>query len=109
MAAGSYHAPIFSIAWPTAEFGGMGLEGAVKLGYRNELAAIVDSEERLRVYEERVAGMYEQGKALSAATNFEIDNVIDPADTRDWIVAGLRSAPPPKPREGKKHSWVDTW
>ncbi len=109
MAAGSYHAPLFSIAWPTAEFGGMGLEGAVKLGYRNELAAIEDPAERLRVYEEKVAGMYEQGKALTAATNFEIDNVIDPADTRDWILAGLRSAPAPKPRDGKKHSWVDTW
>jgi acetyl/propionyl-CoA carboxylase alpha subunit len=109
MAAASYHAPLFSIAWPTAEFGGMGLEGAVKLGYRNELAAIEDPAERLRVYEEKVAGMYEQGKALTAATNFEIDNVIDPADTRDWILAGLRSAPPPKARDGKKHSWVDTW
>ncbi|MFT7600578.1 MAG: acetyl/propionyl-CoA carboxylase alpha subunit/acetyl-CoA carboxylase carboxyltransferase component [Acidimicrobiales bacterium] len=109
MAAGGYHAPSFSIAWPTAEFGGMGLEGAVKLGYRNELAAIEDPEERLRVYEEKVAGMYEQGKALTAATYFEIDNVIDPADTRDWIVAGLRSAAPPKPRDGKKHSWIDTW
>lgn len=109
MAAASYHAPYFSIAWPTAEFGGMGLEGAVKLGYRNELAAIEDPVERLRVYEEKVAGMYDQGKALTAATNFEIDNVIDPADTRDWILAGLRSAPKPKPREGKKHSWVDTW
>ena len=109
MAAGSYHAPLFSIAWPTAEFGGMGLEGAMKLGYRNELAAIEDPDERLRVYDEKVAGMYEQGKALSAATNFEIDNVIDPADTRDWILAGLRSAPPRKSRDGKKHSWVDTW
>ena len=109
MAAGSYHAPLFSIAWPTAEFGGMGLEGAVKLGYRNELAAIEDPEERLRVYEEKVAAMYEQGKALTAATNFEIDNVIDPADSREWILAGLRSAPAPKPRDGKKHAWVDTW
>ena len=109
MAAGSYHAPYFSIAWPTAEFGGMGLEGAVKLGYRNELAAIEDPAERLRVYEEKVAAMYEQGKALTAATNFEIDNVIDPADTRAWILAGLRASPPPKPRDGKKHSWVDTW
>ncbi len=109
MAGGSFHAPWFSVAWPTAEFGGMGLEGAVKLGYRNELAAIDDPEERRRVYEDKVAAMYEQGKALSAATNFEIDNVIDPADTRDWVLAGLRSSPKPKPRDGKKHAWVDTW
>ena len=109
MAGGSFHAPYFSVAWPTAEFGGMGLEGAVKLGYRNELAAIEDPAERLRVYEEKVAAMYDQGKALSAATNFEIDNVIDPADTRDWVLAGLRASPPPKPRDGKKHSWIDTW
>ncbi len=109
MAGGSFHAPYFSVAWPTAEFGGMGLEGAVKLGYRNELAAIEDTAERLRVYEEKVAAMYDQGKALSAATNFEIDNVIDPADTRDWLLAGLRASPPPKSRDGKKHSWIDTW
>jgi acetyl-CoA carboxylase carboxyltransferase component len=87
----------------------MGLEGAVKLGYRNELAAIADPEERRRVYEKRVAGMYEQGKALSAASLFELDDVIDPADTRRLIVAGLRSAPPPPPRTGKKHAWIDTW
>ncbi len=93
MAGGSFHAPWFSVAWPTAEFGGMGLEGAVKLGYRNELAAIEDPEERRRVYEEKVAAMYDQGKALTAATNFEIDNVIDPADTRDWVLAGLRASP----------------
>lgn len=109
MAGGSFHAPYFSVAWPTAEFGGMGLEGAVKLGYRNELAAIDDPEERRRVYEEKVAAMYDQGKALSAATNFEIDDVIDPADTRDWVLAGLRASPKPKPRDGKKHAWVDTW
>ena len=109
MAGGSFHAPYFSVAWPTAEFGGMGLEGAVKLGYRNELAAIEDPEERRRVYEEKVAAMYDQGKALTTATNFEIDNVIDPADTRDWVLAGLRASPPSKPRDGKKHAWIDTW
>lgn len=109
MAGGGFHAPHFAVGWPTAEFGGMGLEGAVKLGYRNELAAIEDPEERRRVYEEKVAGMYDQGKALTAAELFEIDDVIDPAETRDWIVAGLRAAPPPPPREGKKHAWIDTW
>ncbi len=109
MAGGGFHAPHFAVAWPTAEFGGMGLEGAVKLGYRNELAAIEDPEERRRVYEEKVAGMYEQGRALTAAELFEIDDVIDPAETRTWIMAGLRAAPPPPPRSGKKHAWIDVW
>ncbi len=109
MAGGGFHAPFFAVSWPTGEFGGMGLEGAVKLGYRNELAAITDPLERKRKYEEMVAAMYEKGKALNAAALFEIDDVIDPADTRRWIMAGLRSAPPPAPRAGKKHSWIDAW
>ncbi len=109
MAAGSFHAPFFAISWPTGEFGGMGLEGAVKLGYRDELAAIKDPEERKARYEERVAGMYEQGKAINTASLFEIDDVIDPADTRRWIVEGLRACPPPPPRTGKKRPCVDTW
>jgi acetyl/propionyl-CoA carboxylase alpha subunit/acetyl-CoA carboxylase carboxyltransferase component len=109
MAGGGFHAPFFAVSWPTGEFGGMGLEGAVKLGYRNELAAIADPAERKRKYEEMVAAMYERGKALNAAALFEIDDVIDPADTRRWIMAGLRSAPPPAPRTGKKHSWIDAW
>jgi acetyl/propionyl-CoA carboxylase alpha subunit/acetyl-CoA carboxylase carboxyltransferase component len=109
MAGGGFHAPFFAVSWPTGEFGGMGLEGAVKLGYRNELAAIADPEERKRVYEQRVAGMYAQGKALNTAALFEIDDVIDPADTRRWIMAGLAAAPPPAPSRGKKHAWIDTW
>jgi acetyl-CoA carboxylase carboxyltransferase component len=87
----------------------MGLEGAVKLGYRNELAAIEDPVARKAEFDRRVAGMYEQGKALSAAALFEIDDVIDPVDTRRWIVAGLRAVPPKVPREGKRRQWVDTW
>jgi acetyl/propionyl-CoA carboxylase alpha subunit/acetyl-CoA carboxylase carboxyltransferase component len=109
MAGGGFHAPFFAVSWPTGEFGGMGLEGAVKLGYRNELAAITDPAERKRKYQEMVAGMYERGKALNTAALFEIDDVIDPADTRRWIMAGLRSAPPPAPRTGKKHAWIDAW
>jgi acetyl-CoA carboxylase carboxyltransferase component/biotin carboxyl carrier protein len=109
MAGGGFHAPFFAVSWPTGEFGGMGLEGAVKLGYRNELAAIADPVERKRVYDARVAAMYEQGKGLNAAALFEIDDVIDPADTRRWIMAGLRSAPPPAPSTGKKHAWIDAW
>ena len=109
MAGGSFKAPVFTVTWPTGEFGGMGLEGAVKLGYRNELAAIEDPEERKREYEERVARMYENGKAVNAASHFEVDDVIDPKDSRRWIVSALRSAPPPPPRSGKKRPCVDTW
>ena len=109
MAAGSFHAPFFAVSWPTGEFGGMGLEGAVKLGYRKELAALEDPAERMALYDEMVAAMYEQGKALNTATVFEIDDVIDPADTRRWIVEGLRACPPSEPRTGKKRPCIDTW
>ena len=109
MAGGGFHAPFFTISWPTGEFGGMGLEGAVKLGRREELMAIEDPEERMDKYEEMVAAMYAQGKAINAASLFELDNVIDPADTREWIMAGLRAAPPTPTREGKKRPWIDAW
>ena len=109
MAGGSFHAPLFIVGWPTSEFGGMGLEGAVKLGYRNELAAIEDPAERQRTFEEMVARMYEVGKGVRMAEAFEIDDVIDPADTRRWITTGLRAAPEPAPRSGKKRPHVDTW
>jgi acetyl-CoA carboxylase carboxyltransferase component len=109
MAGGSFKAPVFCVAWPTGEFGGMGLEGAVRLGYRKELEAVDDDAERERLFEEMVARMYEHGKALNTATYFEIDDVIDPADSRRWIVAALDSAPPPPPRTGKKRPMIDTW
>jgi acetyl/propionyl-CoA carboxylase alpha subunit len=109
MAGGGFHAPFFAVSWPTGEFGGMGLEGAVKLGYRNELAAIADPAERKQKYEEMVAAMYEKGKALNTAALFEIDDVIDPADTRRFIMGALRSAPPPAPRTGKKRPCIDAW
>ena len=109
MAGGSFHAPVFVVGWPTSEFGGMGLEGAVKLGYRNELAAIDDPEERRRTFDEMVARMYEIGKGVSMAEAFEIDDVIDPVDTRRWITTALLAAPPPAPRTGKKRPNIDTW
>ena len=109
MAGASFVAPFFTISWPTGEFGGMGLEGAVKLGYRKELEAIKDPAERKAKYDEMVARMYERGKALSAATLLEFDEVIDPADTRRWIMAGLRSCPAPEKRTGKKVPWIDAW
>ena len=109
MAGGSYDAPLFTVAWPTGEFGPMGLEGAVKLGYRNELAAISDPAARKKRFDEMVARMYERGKALNSASQFGIDDVIDPADSRRWIAAGLRSSAPPEPRTGKKHRYIDSW
>ncbi len=109
MAGGSFKAPIFTVAWPTGEFGGMGLEGAVRLGYRKELEAVDDPAERDALFEEMVARMYEHGKALNTATYFEIDDVIDPADSRRWITTALDASPPPLPREGKKRPNIDTW
>jgi acetyl/propionyl-CoA carboxylase alpha subunit/acetyl-CoA carboxylase carboxyltransferase component len=109
MAGGSFHAPIFTVAWPTGEFGGMGLEGAVKLGFRNELAAIADPAERRAAFRQMVDRMYEHGKAVNMASHFEIDDVIDPAESRRLIVRTLASAPPPPPRTGKKRPCVDTW
>jgi acetyl/propionyl-CoA carboxylase alpha subunit/acetyl-CoA carboxylase carboxyltransferase component len=109
MAAGCFHAPIFNVSWPTGEFGGMGLEGAVRLGFRNELAAIADPEAREKEFRRRVDGMYARGKATNMSALLEIDDVIDPADTRRWIVRGLRTVQPPLPRRDKKRSNVDTW
>ena len=100
MAGGHLRRPVLTVAWPTGEFGGMGLEGAVHLGYRDELAAL-DGEARRARYDELVAGLYEQGKGLSTATAFEIDDVIDPADTRAVVLAALDTAsgelPPRRP------------
>jgi acetyl-CoA carboxylase carboxyltransferase component len=109
MTGGSYQASMFSVSWPTGEFGGMGLEGSVKLGYRNELAAISDPAARRAEYDRMVAAAYEAGKALAYATTGHIDDVIDPADTRRWILAALRAAPPPPKRDGKKLPWIDAW
>jgi acetyl-CoA carboxylase carboxyltransferase component len=97
------------IAWPTGEFGPMALEGAAKLGYRKELAAIGDPIERKKAFDEMVAKMYRGGKALNNAMHFFLDDVIDPADTRRWITATLRSTPPPKPRATKKYPFIDSW
>ena len=109
MAGGSFKAPIFTVTWPTGEFGGMGLEGAVKLGYRKELAAEQDPAQRTALFDKMVAKAYEHGKGLNIASHFEIDDVIDPMESRRWILGALRSAPPVPPREGKKRPCIDTW
>ena len=101
--------PFFSVAWPTGEFGPMNLEGSVKLGFRKELEAIADPIERKAKFDEMVAMAYERGTALSAASLFEIDDVIDPANTRSRIVDGLRSLPATKPRAEKRRKFIDTW
>lgn len=109
MIGGGFHASFFTAAWPTGEFGGMGLEGYVRLGFRKEMEAIADPVERETYYKNKVAELYANGKAVSIASVFEIDNVIDPAETRRWIMAGLRSVPQPPQRGGRKRPCIDTW
>ena len=109
MASGGFKFPLFTVAWPTGEFGGMGLEGAVKLGYRKELEAIEDPEERETAYQALVDRMYEVGKALSMADHFEIDDVIDPSDSRRWIVRGLKAARTEKSTKSGNRPMIDTW
>lgn len=109
MAGGSFRTPLLIAGWPTAEIGGMGLEGAVKLGFRKELEAIEDLDARKALFDSMVAESYERGKSINAASILEFDTVIDPADTRKWIAASLDSRPPPAPRTGKKRAFVDSW
>jgi acetyl-CoA carboxylase carboxyltransferase component len=91
MCAGGFHSPTFTVAWPTGEFGAMGLEGAVRLGYRKELEATPEGPQREALYQQLVAKQYEAGQALNMAATLEIDAVIDPADTRGWLARGLAS------------------
>jgi acetyl-CoA carboxylase carboxyltransferase component len=101
---------VFIVSWPTGEFGGMGLEGYVQLAFRRELDAIADPVERRAEYERLVAERYDRGRALSMAEHFEIDDVIDPAASRAWIVSGL-IALPPRDRSGahKPRPNLDAW
>lgn len=108
MAKGGFHESFFSVSWPTGEFGGMGLEGAVKAGFKKELAAIEDPQKREEFYETLVAQLYEIGKAINMAAHLEIDAVIDPADTRQWIMRGLKSTAARQPADAC-HSFVDPW
>jgi acetyl/propionyl-CoA carboxylase alpha subunit/acetyl-CoA carboxylase carboxyltransferase component len=106
MAGGSFQAPMFIVSWPTGEFGGMGLEGAVQLGYRNELAAIDDPDERASAYKRYVAELYERGKAINMASFLEIDGVIDPAASRNWIIRALKSLPHPRRSKRKRRPFI---
>jgi acetyl-CoA carboxylase carboxyltransferase component len=109
MIGGGFHASFFTVAWPTGEFGGMGLEGYVRLGFRKEMEAIADPAEREKYYQAKVAELYANGKATSIASVLEIDEVIDPAETRRWIMAGLQSVPKPAPRSHRKRPCIDAW
>ncbi|MEZ6011620.1 MAG: carboxyl transferase domain-containing protein [Hyphomonas sp.] len=92
MVGGCFHSPVFSVSWPTGEFGGMGLEGAVRLGYRRELEAISDEAGKAAFFDLKLQELYEDGKALTVAEFMEIDDVIDPAETRTWIIKGLEAS-----------------
>jgi len=105
MAGGHFHAPFFTIAWATGQFGGMGIEGAVKLALKKQLAAIENTEQREQMFQMAVDYAYDRGKAISMASFLEIDGVIDPSETRTWIMRALKSVPPLGPRR----PFIDTW
>jgi acetyl-CoA carboxylase carboxyltransferase component len=110
MAGGGFKAPLFTVAWPTSEFGAMGLEGAVRLGMRRELDAVEDGEERERLFQETVAAAYERGLGMNMAAYGEIDDVIDPADSRRWIATLFdEHSGQWWRRPGKKRPYVDAW
>ena len=105
MAGGGFHAPVFTVAWPSGEFGAMGLEGAVRLGYRKELEAAPEGPQRDALYQRHVDEHYAKGKAINMAATLEIDAVIDPAETRAWLARGLASA-----RIGERSAGgIDPW
>jgi acetyl-CoA carboxylase carboxyltransferase component len=110
MAGGGFKSPLFLVGWPTSEFGAMGLEGAVRLGMRRELEQIEDPVARHEAFEQMVAVAYERGRGLSMAAYFEIDDVIDPADTRRWIATLFDDdASPWWQTPGKRRPNVETW
>jgi acetyl-CoA carboxylase carboxyltransferase component len=109
MAGGSFREPVFIVSWPTGEFGPMGLEGAVRLGFRRELAALEDPGERQALYEKLVAASYARGKAIHTAESLDIDAVIDPSETRRWIVGALQGADAGRGRRRQKRRVVDPW
>ena len=108
MAGGSLHSSFFTVAWPTGEFGAMGLEGAVTLGFKKELVNANNEEEKSALYNKLLDKMYEKGKAISAASFLEFDEVIDPKDTRKWITTALQSIPQDSYRN-KRNRYIDSW
>ena len=108
MAGGSFHESFFSVSWPTGEFGAMGLEGAVKLGYKKEIESRDTPEQQAALYERLVKSAYEKGKALNAASTLEFDEVIDPIDTRKWILTGLDTIDPSSYLQGSGR-YIDSW
>jgi acetyl-CoA carboxylase carboxyltransferase component len=109
MTGGDFSAAAMTLAWPTAEFGPMGLEGAVRLGYRKELEAQTDPAARQALFEKLVGRMYETGKAISVAQVGEIDAVIDPAETRSWVLRGLDACVVAPRAEARRRSFIDVW
>jgi acetyl/propionyl-CoA carboxylase alpha subunit/acetyl-CoA carboxylase carboxyltransferase component len=109
MMGGGFHDTLFTASWPTGEFGGMGLEGAVRLGFKKELAAIPDPAAQKALFDRLLAEYYENGKAVALAQCLEVDAVIDPAETRDWIMGGLRAAPRQPWRGLARRPFIDTW
>ena len=102
--------PLFTVAWPTAEFAGNSIDRLAELSARAELGDNDDPEEHEASYKAHLAGFLENARAVnSGGTHYGIDDVIDPADTRAWIVQGLKSAPPVPGRTGKKRPNLDTW
>jgi acetyl-CoA carboxylase carboxyltransferase component len=107
MPAGGFHEAVLTAAWPSGEFGGMGLEGAARLGYRRELEAVADPAEREALFASLAGTLYAEGKAINMASCLEVDAVIDPRDTRAWLLRGLGAAR--NRRERAERHFVDTW
>ncbi|HJP51729.1 MAG TPA: carboxyl transferase domain-containing protein, partial [Pseudomonadales bacterium] len=106
---GSSRASVFTVTWPDGEFGGMNIESGVLLGSREILEKIEDVDERAAAYKKMVDAAYERSGALHSASVFGVDDVIDPAETRKWIVDGLKSVPQSEPLRRGRHSFLDPW
>ena len=106
MTAGGFHSPLFTVAWPSGEFGAMGLEGAVRLGYRKELEAVPPGPQREALFEQLLAQQYANGSAMRMAATLEVDAVIDPAQTRHWLLRGLQMQRELAPVSGLA---IDAW
>ncbi|TVP11884.1 carboxyl transferase domain-containing protein [Shewanella sp. KCT] len=109
MTGGGFTAPVFTASWPSGEFGAMGIEGAVRIAAKRQLEAIADPDEREATFKVMVDKLYSHGSAINTASYLELDAVIDPMESREWIVRGLACLPKPEKRSGKKRNCIDTW